>query len=74
MDPQKDIAAIQSAIEMGLTDHITEIEKRGGDVDEILDREALYLQKRKDRGLPPLAEIPTENIEITEPEQEGENA
>lgn len=52
VDPQKDIQAISSSIALGLTDHITEIEKRGGDVDEILDREALYLAKRRERGLP----------------------
>jgi lambda family phage portal protein len=52
VDPAKDISAISSSIALGLTDHITEIEKRGGDVDEILDRESLYLAKRRERGLP----------------------
>lgn len=52
VDPAKDIAAISSSIALGLTDHITEIEKRGADVDETLDREAIYLAKRRERGLP----------------------
>ena len=67
VDPVKDISAIDSAIRLGLTDHITEIEKRGGDVDEVLDREALYLKKRKERNLPPPEDSNySETIEINE--------
>lgn len=58
VDPAKDIAAIESAIALGLTDHITEIEKRGGDVDETLGREALYLKKRAALGLPLTPALP----------------
>jgi lambda family phage portal protein len=64
VDPAKDIAAIASAIALGLTDHITEIEKRGGDVDETLAREALYLKKRAALGLPLNPTLPTFPPEI----------
>jgi lambda family phage portal protein len=86
VDPQKDIQAISSSIALGLTDHITEIEKRGGDVDEILDREALYLAKRRERGLPEtfgdnvttqiISTIPDESNDVIDEniQNEGENS
>lgn len=81
VDPQKDIQAISSSIALGLTDHITEIEKRGGDVDEILDREALYLAKRRERNLPEVTadNASVQTIEITNSddntnEENGDNA
>lgn len=53
VDPAKEIAALEKELSLKLTDPITELEKRGFDPDEVLDRWAIWEQKCKERGIVP---------------------
>lgn len=51
VDPLKEISALEKEFSLGLTDPITEIEKRGFDPDEIIERTKLWREKCKAAGL-----------------------
>lgn len=53
VDPVKDISALEKELSLKLTDPITELEKRGFDPDEVLDRWAVWEQKCRERGITP---------------------
>lgn len=50
-DPAKDIIAVERKLKLGLTNPIIELEKRGLDVDEVLDGWQIWNKKCKDKNL-----------------------
>lgn len=52
VDPLKDLSGIEKKLKLRLSDPITETEKLGNDVDEVLNRWQLWYEKLKDRNLP----------------------
>ena len=51
VDPLKEISALEKEFSLGLTDPITEIEKRGFDPDEIIERTRLWQEKCRKAGI-----------------------
>lgn len=50
-DPAKDIIAVERKLKLGLSNPIIELEKRGLDVDDVLDGWSIWEKKCKDRNL-----------------------
>lgn len=66
VDPAKEIAAKEKEYDLLLTDPISELEVRGIDPDELLDRWAAWQQKLAERNIPFMVRPPVEVIANTE--------
>lgn len=67
VDPQKEISAKEKEYDLLLTDPISELESRGIDPDEMLDRWAEWNRKLQERNIPFMVKPPlelTEEIQI----------
>ena len=66
VDPAKEVSAKEKEYDLLLTDPISELEQRGIDPDEMLDRWAEWNNKLKERGIPFMVKPPIEIIEEKE--------
>lgn len=67
VDPQKEISAKEKEFDLLLTDPISELEQRGIDPDELIDRWADWNAKLKAKNIPFMVKPP---IQMAEPEKE----